>query len=164
MRKPSIVGDAIRGAVAGAVATWLMDLVTTGLADSQSTADRRREAAARPNGQSSVGNLIARIEATTHLRLSPSLRPTASQVIHYGLGIVPGALYGALRHRLPGLGAGRGFAYGILLFGANDEVLNTRLGLSGPYGAYPISSHWRGLVGHAVLGVATDAGLDLLGA
>lgn len=164
MRKKTLLGDAARGAVAGAIATWLMDQVTTGLVESQSPADREREAAAQPNGQSSVANLIDRMEGGLHARLPGSVRPAASTAIHYGLGIVPGAVYGALRRRVPGIGAGRGFVYGVLLFGANDEMMNTQLGLAGPYAAYPFSSHWRGLVGHAVLGVATDAGLDLLGA
>ncbi len=83
----------------------------------------------------------------------------------YGpLGVVPGALYGALRRRVPLLGAGRGLMYGMLLFVGNDEVMNTELGLAGPYSAYPAAAHLRGLVGHAVLGVATDTGLDILGA
>jgi hypothetical protein len=164
MRTTTILGDAARGAVAGAVATWLMDLVTTGVVERQSGADRAREAAAQPNGQSSVANMIDRIESATSRRLSPGLRSGLSQAIHYGLGVVPGAIYGMLRRRVPGLAAGRGVAYGALLFLANDEIANTQLGLAGPYGAYPLSSHWRGFVGHTVLGVATDAGLDVLGA
>jgi hypothetical protein len=164
MSKRTLKRDAIRGAIAGAVATWLMDLVTTGVLEQQSARDRDREAAARPNGQGSVGNLIGVVERATGVRVGGSVRPTLSQAIHYGLGALPGALYGMLRHRIPGIAAGRGFAYGVFLFVANDEIANTELGLAGPYGAYPLSSHWRGLVGHAVLGVATDAGLDLLGA
>lgn len=164
MRNRTLTGDAVRGAIAGAVATWLMDLVTTGVAEQQSPADQEREAAARPNGETSVGNLIGRIERTTGLHVGEAVRPALSQAIHYGLGIVPGAVYGVLRHRVPGVAAGRGFVYGLVLFVANDEIANTELGLAGPYGAYPLSSHWRGLVGHAVLGVATDTGLDLLGA
>ena len=45
----------------------------------------------------------------------------------------------------------------------NDEFLNTRLGLAAPFGAYPIETHLRGLVGHLVLGVATDTTIELLG-
>jgi hypothetical protein len=29
--------------------------------------------------------------------------------------------------------------------------------------AYPLETHWRGLVGHAALGVATDTTIELLG-
>lgn len=162
-RRPSIVGGAIRGAIAGAIGTWVMDQVTTGLYQAQSESDTQREEAARPNGQSSVANMLDRVEETTGLRLSGGARPTVEQLVHYGLGTVPGAIYGALRSRVPLLGAGRGVLYGLALFGANDEALNTELGFAGPYDAYPWSSHWRGLVGHAILGLTTDTTLDLLG-
>lgn len=163
-RPPSILGGAVRGAIAGGLATWLMDQVTTGLVESQSREDREREAAARPNGESSVGNLLDRIDAVTGRPLAGPGRDRAATLLHYALGVVPGAAYGVLRRRLPSLAAGGGLVYGLLLFVGNDEVLNTELGLAGPYAAYPLSSHIRGLVGHAVLGVATDTTLDLLGA
>ena len=68
-----------------------------------------------------------------------------------------------LRNRLPLVGAGRGILFGLTLFAVNDELMNTALGLAGPPGAYPLETHWRGLVGHVVLGVATDAGVSVLG-
>jgi hypothetical protein len=155
--------DAARGAVSGAVATWVMDLATTGLFEAQSADVTAREEAARPNGRSSVGNLIARVEAMTGFELDDRQRALVEQAVHYGLGVFPGAVYGILRDRVPLVGAGRGLLYGLTLFVVNDEYLNTRLGLAGPYGDYPIETHWRGLVGHAVLGVTTDTGIDLLG-
>jgi hypothetical protein len=161
--RPSMLGGAIRGAIAGAVATWLMDRMTTGLVEEQSEVDKAREAAAQPNGQSSVANLLDRAQEATGLSLRPGQKAVAAQAVHYGLGVVPGAVYGALRSRLPFIAAGGGLLYGMLLFALNDEVMNTELGLAGPYDAYPLSSHLRGAVGHAVLGVATDRGVALLG-
>lgn len=155
---------AMRGAIAGAVGTWLMDLVTTGVLEGQSKQTLQREKAASPHGKSSIANLIDRIEVTTGIALEPGQRSIAMNAIHFGLGIVPGALYGALRDRVPFLGAGRGVMYGLVLWAVNDEYLNSKLGLAGPFGAYPLESHWRGLVGHIALGVATDTGIDVLGA
>ncbi len=154
---------AIRGAIAGAIATWLMDLVTTGLLEGQSKQTLRREKAASPNGKSSIANLIDRIEATTGTALEPDQRSIAIKAIHLGLGIVPGALYGVFRDRVPLLGAGRGVLYGLILWAVNDEYLNSKLGVTGSFGAYPLESHWRGLVGHIALGAATDTGIDILG-
>ena len=153
----------VRGALAGAVGTWLMDLVTTGLLDSQSEESVQREKEASPNGKSSVANLVDRIEEFTGVALEPDQRAMATQAIHYGLGILPGALYGSLRNRLPLLGARRGVVYGVILWALNDEYLNARLGLAGEFGAYPLTTHWRGLVGHIALGVATDTTIDVLG-
>jgi hypothetical protein len=164
LRRTSWWGDAFRGAVAGAAATWLMDLVTTGVQAEQSSADQAREAAARPNGQSSMANLVDRVDEAMGLGLDRRAKDRAASALHYGLGIVPGAIYGAARARMPLVGAWRGLLYGAALFAVNDELLNTQLGLAGPLDAYPASSHWRGAIGHLALGAATDTGLDVRGA
>ncbi|MEZ0239764.1 MAG: DUF1440 domain-containing protein [Chloroflexota bacterium] len=155
--------DAVRGGLAGAVATWLMDLVTTGLYDGQSPEVTEREKAAQPNGKSSVENLLDRIETETGFVVEPLQRPMVLQAMHYALGIGPGAVYGVLRNRLPLVGAARGLLFGLVVFAVNDEYMNTKLGLAGPIEAYPVETHWRGLVGHATLGVATDTTIELLG-
>jgi hypothetical protein len=158
-----VIRDAIRGALAGAAATWLMDLVTTGMLEAQPREVTAREAAARPNGKSSVANLVDRVEAETGMTVPAAQRPMLENLIHYALGVVPGALYGVLRRYVPFARLGRGLAYGVLLFAANDEYANTKLGLAGPIEAYPPETHLRGLAGHAVLGVATETGIQLLG-
>ncbi|HET7030522.1 MAG TPA: hypothetical protein VFI34_08425 [Candidatus Limnocylindrales bacterium] len=157
-------GDALRGAVAGTVATWLMDQVTTGVQATQSAADRAREEAARPNGRGAVANLVERLDGALGTRLDRTGRVRAETAVHYALGALPGALYGIARGRLPLVGGWAGAAYGGVLWAVNDEALNTRLGLAGPFAAYPLSAHWRGFVGHVALGAATDSGLDILGA
>ncbi|HEU4672340.1 MAG TPA: DUF1440 domain-containing protein, partial [Candidatus Limnocylindrales bacterium] len=123
-----------------------------------------REAAARPNGQSSTANLVDLATDRLGVELDESQRSTASTAAHWALGIVPGALYGALRHRVPGLGAANGLLFGALVFATNDEYLNAALGLSGPPDAYPASTHVRGLVGHLALGMTVDTVCDVLGA
>jgi len=162
--RPSWWRDAVRGAIAGALATWFMDLVTTGVQASQSGQDAARELAARPNGQSSTANLVDLLVDRLDLDVDESTRSTAAQVAHYALGVAPGAAYGVLRSRLPAVGAWRGVLYGLAIFALNDEWMNAALDLSGPPDAYPASSHLRGAVGHLALGLVTDAGLDVLGA
>jgi hypothetical protein len=158
-----LIRDAFRGALAGAAATWLMDLVTTGMLEAQPREVTAREQAAQPNGKSSVANLVDRVEAGTGLKVPPRQRPMLENAIHYGLGIAPGAIYGVIRRYLPFATVGRGLAYGLILFAANDEYANTKLGLAGPPGAYPPETHFRGLTGHAVLGMATETGIQLMG-
>ena len=103
----SPIGDMVRGAIAGGVATWVMDLVTTGMLQGQDPKVTEREIAAMPNGKPAVANLVDRIEAATGRRLEPSVKDRLASVLHYALGIVPGALYGLLR-RFPIVGAKRG--------------------------------------------------------
>lgn len=162
-RRGSPVGDILRGAVAGAAATWVMDQVTTGMLASQPPEVTAREKAARPNGQSALENLVDRVAASFDVELDPEMKATVTQFAHYGLGVVPGAAYGLFRRRLPFIGAGHGLVYGFLLWAINDEYLATRLGIAAPPETYPPDTHLRGLVGHLVLGVVTDTGIDILG-
>ncbi len=158
-----VVRDAFRGALAGAAAVWLMDLVTTAMLDGQPSEVTQREKAARPNGKPALVNLVERLESEYGVELSDEQRDSLVQLLHYGLGVFPGALYSVLRSRVPLVGTANGLLYGLLLYGVNDEYVNSRLGFAAPFGAYPIESHWRGLVGHAVLGAATDTAIDLFG-
>jgi uncharacterized membrane protein YagU involved in acid resistance len=159
----SPAGAFLRGAIAGGAATWLMDQVTTGMLSSQPEEVTQREEAVRPHSQHAIANLVDRLERDLGLALTEEQRAGLARVIHVGLGVVPGAVYGVLRHRVPLLGAGRGSLYGFLLWAVNDEYRNTRLGLTAPPRDYPAETHWRGLVGHVVLGVMTDTGIDVLG-
>ena len=145
--------------MAGGIATWVMDRVTTAMYERESAEDRAQEEAAWPNGKPSVPNLVDLGSRIAGVRLNPKARPAVEEATHYLLGIGPGVLYALLRHRVPGLGAGRGLVYGLLLFAVNDELLNTALGLAGPPSAYPTTAHLRGLVGHVTLGMATDLAL-----
>jgi hypothetical protein len=113
-------------------------------------------------GQDPASVAAARIALATGAELSEERQGQAATAIHYALGVVPGAVYGALRPRLGGSGAGRGLAYGLALFLLNDEGIGPALGLAAGPTAYPWQAHARGLTAHLVLGIATDAVLDLL--
>jgi len=158
-----VFGDLVRGGLAGAAGTWVMDQVTTAMASAQSADITAQEERAQPNGQSSIANLVDRVASATATELSDEQKSRVSQVVHYGLGVVPGAIFGVLRRRLPLVGAAGGLFYGFLVWALNDEYLNTQLGLSAAPDAYPPETHWRGLVGHLVLGATTNSGIDALG-
>jgi hypothetical protein len=138
-----------------------MDVVTAGVQRRQSAEDAEREAAARPNGQSSVANLVDLGSRRIGVSLDRPSKDLATNVVHYALGMLPGAAYALIRERAPAVGAGRGILFGLALWAVNDELLNTVLGLAAPPDAYPPSSHLRGLIGHLVLGVGTGVGIDL---
>jgi hypothetical protein len=158
----SLIGDALRGALAGAAATWAMDQVTTVMLSVQAPEVTKLEQAAQANGKSSVTNLVDKVEAQTGIVVPPRRRALVEQAVHYALGAIPGALYGIARH-VPGVRAGNGLLFGLGVFALNDEYMNTRLGLASSPQAYPPETHLRGLAGHAVLGVATETGIQLLG-
>lgn len=153
----------LRGALAGTAGTWVMDQVTTAMLSKQPSEVTEREEAAAVGGKGAVTNLVERVAGRLGLELSPEQQSVAEQVVHFGLGAVPGALYALLRRRVPLLGLGGGLLFGFLLWAVNDEYLNTRLGLSAPPDAYPPETHWRGLAGHLALGATTNSAIDLLG-
>lgn len=94
--------------------------------------------------------------------LAETERNAVGIAIHAGLGMAPGALYPALRRRLPCLRAGRRTVYGLALFVVTDEVAGRLLGIMGPQRNYPWRTHLRGLLGHVVLGVVTEMTLNVL--
>jgi hypothetical protein len=140
-----------------------MDQVTTVMLAVQAPEVTAQEESAQANGKGSVTNLVDRVEAETGLVVPPARRAIVEMAVHYALGAVPGAIYGVLRRWVPFARAGSGLFYGLGVFAANDEYLNTKLGLAAPPSAYPPETHLRGLAGHAVLGVATETGIQLLG-
>lgn len=103
-----------------------------------------------------------KLAAAVGRKLMPEQPHPVGIAMHYALGIVPGALYGTLRRRAGGVGAGRGLLYGAGLFLVNDEILAPALGLASRPAAYPWQAHARGLVSHLVLGAVTDTVLEVL--
>lgn len=81
---------------------------------------------------------------------------------HYLMGAGPGAIYGLLNRRLPRIRAGRGLVYGFALFLLQDELMGPMMAITSTPNEHPWQAHVRGLVGHLVLGAATDAAFEAL--
>lgn len=152
--------DMIRGGIAGAIATWVMGQVTSYLYELEDQSVRRREEQVR--GTPAYQVAAERMAALARLSLTEAELSRAGQALHWGLGIGMGALYGALRPRVAGVDAAQGLAFGLAFFLLIDEGMNTAFGFAKPPADYPWQAHARGLAGHLVYGLATDASLDLL--
>lgn len=148
---------AVEGAIAGAVGTWAMDKVSTHLYELEDPATVEQEEAARVEGKDPASVAAGRLAGAVGVDPSEEQAAAAASTIHYALGVVPGAVYGAMRPHLGGSGITRGVLYGLALFLVNDEALGPALGLAAPPRAYPWQAHARGLAAHLVLGVATEA-------
>ncbi|HEY8368216.1 MAG TPA: DUF1440 domain-containing protein [Thermodesulfobacteriota bacterium] len=151
--------DLLLGALAGGLATWSMGKVTTYLYERQDPDALAREQAVsgKPTYQ------VAAEKAARLAGLAPSEADLgrAGQALHWALGIGAGALYGALRRRLPGADAAQGLAFGLAFFLVVDEFLNTALGFAKAPPAYPWQTHARGLAGHLAYGLVAETTLDL---
>lgn len=158
----SILADIVKGAIAGAVGTWLMDRVTWDMYRSEDRDAYRQEKEAQVEGMYASHVAADRAAKAVGVELSGKRLDAAGQAVHYATGVVPGALYGALRNRVDGVGAGRGLLYGLGLFAIVDEGVVPLLGLGSGPTKYPWQAHARGLVGHLVLGAITDTVIDVL--
>jgi hypothetical protein len=157
----ALAADMLSGAIAGGIAVWVMDQVDWYMDDHQSAEARRRTRSVRPAGMDPAHRSVAL--AAEAVGLEAPAQPNAMGVaVHYGLGIGPGAVYGALRDRAPMVGAGRGLLYGFGLFALQDEMINAATGLAADPRRYPWQAHARGLVAHLVYGLVTDAVLTAL--
>lgn len=157
-----MVTDALIGALAGAAGVWVMDRVDWFVFNREAAKTRARTYAARPDGLD-PGHVIAnRVASLAGKDLTPAQPNRAGLVVHYNLGIIPGALYGVLHDRAPMIGAGRGLLYGTGLALVQDEAIVASAGLSGPLTKYPWQAHARGLLAHLVYGVVLDAGVRTL--
>lgn len=94
--------------------------------------------------------------------LSEDERKKYGSTIHWGLGVGAGAVYGALRDRVPGADWGNGLLFGTTFWALIDEGANTALGLTPGPSRFPWQTHARGLAGHLVFGLAADTALRLM--
>jgi len=159
-----VVADALIGAAAGAAAVWVMDRIDWFNFKHEDASARRRTQAVRPEGLDPAHVLANRTAEALGSDLEPKGHNSAGVAVHYAIGVVPGALYGALRHRAPALGTGRGTLFGLGLFLLEDEGVNPLTGLSAKPQDYPWQAHARGFVAHAAYGLVLDTAVRAAGA
>jgi uncharacterized membrane protein YagU involved in acid resistance len=159
----SLVEDLFKGAVAGAVATWVMGKVTDVMYQREDGRARKREDTAR-GGRTAYGaaaEKAARVAGTT---LGDKQREQAGSALHWTLGIGAGAVYAVARRRFERIGRLAGVGFGTAFWAAVDEGVVPALGLTpGPL-AFPWQTHARGLAGHLTFGTVTDGTLRVLDA
>jgi len=156
----SALRDVALGALAGAAGTWVMGRATTYMYEHEDETARREEEAAR-NGKTSYVIAAEKSAALLGKDLDEAQSARLGSAIHWALGIGAGALYGFLKHRVPGVDSGQGTAFASAFWLVMDEGANAALGLTPPPQEFPWQAHARGLGGHLVFGLVTDKALTL---
>lgn len=154
--------EALAGAVAGAAAVWVMDRVDWFNYESESPETRARTKQVRPGGSDPAHVAAWKIAHAAGRELEPAEPNAAGTSIHYAIGVAPGALYSVLVERYPVIGTGHGTVFGLGLFLAQDEMINSLTGIAGRPDRYPWQDHARGLVSHLVYGFVMDTGVRAL--
>ena len=156
-----IATDLFKGAVAGAVGVWVMDQIGDYMYTHEDYGAYLRERRAQVEGMD-VAHVAANKAARAIADVELGQPHPAGIAVHYAIGIGAGALYGILRHRVPGPGLVKGLAYGLATTVVEDEITGPAMGWASRPTAYPWQAHARGLVEHLVLGVVIDAVCGLL--
>lgn len=162
-RTASLAADVAKGALAGALATWVMGYATGYLYEHEAEEAREAEDEAR-GGRTAYGVAAEKAAGAVGRELGEDERARYGSALHWALGAGAGAVYGALRGRLPGAEAGNGLLFGAGFWAVVDEAGNTALGLTPGPGAFPWQTHARGLAGHLVFGLAADTALRAMDA
>ena len=157
----TVSGDLIKGAIAGAVATFVMGKVTSYMYEHEDRDVRRREDEAR-EGRSAYETAAEKAAAAAGTTLKVHQRQELGSAIHWALGIGAGAVYSVVRRRVQVFGGTAGTAFGTAFWAFLDEGLVPALGLTPGPTAFPWQSHARGLVGHLTFGTVADGTLRLL--
>jgi hypothetical protein len=163
LERRSVGSDLIKGAIAGAVATYVMGRVTGAMYARERRSARRQEDAAR-HGTTAYGTAAERAAGALGAELSDAQREQLGGALHWALGIGAGAGYAVLRRRFERIGRLAGIGFGTAFWALVDEGLVPALGLTPGPGAFPWQTHARGLAGHLTFGTITDRTLRLLDA
>jgi hypothetical protein len=162
MRRKSSVGEEIlKGAIAGALATWALDLVTGYLYEREPALARQREDRIR-QGRTAYEAAAERAARLVGWQLDQQERRRLGTAIHWTLGIAAGVAYSTFARDIPGFRRAGGAAFGTAFWAAVDEALVSLLGLTPPPKAFPWETHARGLTGHLAFGIVTDRALRVL--
>jgi hypothetical protein len=162
-RKTSTSKELLKGAIAGAVATWVMDRVTTYMYEHENEIARLMEDRVR-HGRSAYEAAAEKLASLLGRELDEEQRRRLGAAIHWALGIAAGTAYGTIGRRVPALRSGGGAKFGTAFWAAVDEGLVSLLRLTPPPKAFPWETHARGLAGHLAYGVAAEGTLRLLDA
>jgi Protein of unknown function (DUF1440) len=162
-RNSSLVGNVLKGAVAGAAATWALDRVTNYMYEHEADPARRREEQVR-HGRSAYESAADRIASILGRELSKAERQQLGTLIHWLLGIGAGIAYSVYGRRVPAFRRLGGGGFGSAFWASVDEALVSLLGLTPPPARFPWQAHARGLAGHLAYGITAEQTLRVLDA
>ncbi len=150
----NIAKSMMAGAVGGLVGSYVMNQFQA-LVSAVATPNSTGKKESKQSDDATVRAAGAISRAVFDRDLTSEEKIWAGPAVHYGLGTVLGAVYGALALDVPALTAGSGMVFGSAVWLGADEVGVPAAGLSGPPTETPLSGHVNALASHLVYGVVT---------
>jgi putative membrane protein len=151
-----ILRGAFAGALAGLAGAYVMERFQAWWTEAQKRARPKRVAHAAKDEPATVKAADRIAERVLQTELPDEIKPIAGEAVHYGMGMLSGAIYGALAEVLPPVRAGNGLLFGAVLWWLADETAVPALRLSRKPSAYPPSTHAYALASHLVYGFVTE--------
>jgi len=151
-----IFRGAFAGALAGLAGAYVMERFQAMWSETANRARPKQTAGAAKDEPSTVKAAERVTEGVLHTELPDEVKPVAGEAVHYGMGMVSGAIYGAVAEVLPIARAGNGLVFGAVLWLVADETAVSALGLAKRPSAYPPSTHAYALSSHLVYGFVAE--------
>jgi hypothetical protein len=151
-----ILRGALAGAIAGLVGAYAMERFQALWSETEKRARPKETAGAAKDEPTTVKAAERVAETVLHAELPDEIKPVAGEIVHYGMGMFSGAMYGAVAEVLPIVRAGNGLLFGAVLWFVADETAVSLVGLAARPSAYPPSTHAYALSSHLVYGFVTE--------
>src|SRR2546423_2362618 len=151
-----ILRGALAGAIAGLVGAYAMERFQALWSETEKRARPKQTAGAAKDEPATVKAAERAVETVLHVELPDEVKPVAGEAVHYGIGMLSGAIYGAVAEVLPIVRAGNGLLFGVVLWWVADETAVSAVGLAKRPSAYPPSTHAYALSSHLVYGFITE--------
>ncbi|MDQ2911809.1 MAG: DUF1440 domain-containing protein [Chloroflexota bacterium] len=151
-----IFRGALAGAIAGLVGAYAMERFQALWSGTEKRARPKQTARAAKDEPTTVKAAERVAETVFHTELPDAVKPAAGEVVHYGMGMFSGAIYGAIAEVLPIVRAGNGLLFGAVLWWLADETAVSAVGLAEKPSAYPPSTHAYALSSHLACGFVTE--------
>lgn len=146
----------LAGVAGGLLASFLMEQFQAGWSAAAEAIHPSKKQPGRKADPATVKAANAVAQKIAGRKVPAAYKPAAGEAVHYGMGAVSAAIYGALAEVAPivTVGAGLGFGTGVWLLA--DEVAVPKAGLSKPPQEIPLTTHLYALASHLVYGWITE--------
>ncbi len=145
----------IAGAIGGLVASFVMTQYQSATAKFAETPADKKSAKKAPE-PANVKAAEAVSEKLFDHQLKKSEKEPAGEAMHYLMGGVSGAIYGATAELTGAATFAEGLPFGSAVWAIADDVVIPALGLSKPATQYSLSTHAYALSSHWVYGLVTE--------
>jgi len=139
------------GVAGGLLASWVMNKFQAAMAQLENDGKKKR------SGEDATVKTADRVSrGLLNHKLTRKEKEVAGPAVHYAMGAVSGAIYGAVSEFLPQARRGLGLPFGAAVWFVADEVALPALGLSKKPADYPAGVHAKALASHLVYGLSAD--------